>query len=82
MNLRPFLLFGGNCAEAMVFYQSCLGGELSVTRVRDTPMKGQVPPEQRHKVIFAELKSGVIEFAATDWAILSPCICTEGSTRN
>ena len=67
MNLTPFLLFDGNCAEAMAFYQSCIGGELAITRVRDTPMKGQMHPEQHHKVTFANLKSGVIEFSATDW---------------
>jgi len=37
MNLTPFLLFDGNCAEAMTFYQFCLGGELPITRVGDTP---------------------------------------------
>jgi PhnB protein len=67
MNLMPFLLFDGNCAEAMAFYQGCLGGELTITKVCDTPMKGQMPPEQHHKVAFANLKSGVIEFSATDW---------------
>ena len=67
MNLTPFLLFDGNCAEAMAFYQSCIGGELAITRVRDTPMKEQMRPEQQHKVTFANLKSGVIEFSATDW---------------
>lgn len=43
MNLSPFLLFEGNCAEAMRFYQSCLGGDLAVTLVRDTAMKAQAP---------------------------------------
>jgi PhnB protein len=67
MKLTPFLLFEGNCAEAMTFYQSCLGGELTITRICDTPMKGQMPPEQHHKVANANLKSGVLEFSATDW---------------
>lgn len=67
MNLTPFLIFEGNCAEAMEFYQSCLGGELTITKVADTPMKHQVPPTQHHKVAHARLKSGVIEFSATDW---------------
>lgn len=67
MNLTPFLLFDGNCAEAMAFYQSCLGGELTITRVSDTPMKGQMSPAQHHKVAFANLKSGIMEFSATDW---------------
>ena len=43
--LIPFLLFEGNCAEAMAFYRSCLGGELSITRVGD--MGNQAPPELR-----------------------------------
>ncbi len=67
INLTPFLLFDGNCAEAMTFYQSCLGGELALTKVSDTPMKDQMPPEHHHKVIYAHLKSGAIEVSATDW---------------
>lgn len=67
MKLMPFLLFDGNCAEAMTFYQGCLGGELAITKVGDTPMKAQMPAAQHHKVAFANLKSGLIEFSATDW---------------
>ena len=67
INLTPFLLFEGNCAEAMTFYQSCLGGELTITKVADTPMKNQMPAEQHHKVAYANLKSGAAEFSATDW---------------
>lgn len=67
LNLIPFLLFQGNCAEAMAFYQSCLGGELSITRIADTPMKNHMPPDQHNKVAHARLESGAIEFSATDW---------------
>jgi PhnB protein len=67
MNLTPFLLFDGNCAEAMAFYQSCLGGELAITKMGDTPMKSQMPAELHEKVAHAHLKSGIIEFSATDW---------------
>jgi len=67
MNLNPFLLFDGNCAAAMTFYQACLGGELGVTRVADTPMKDQAPPEHHQKVAFAHLQSGAIQISATDW---------------
>jgi len=63
----PFLLFDGNCAEAMEFYRSCLGGELSRTRLGETPMKAQFPPEQHGRVVFAQLKSGVFEINAADW---------------
>ncbi len=67
ISLTPFLLFDGNCDEAMTFYQSCFGGELTLTKVSDTPMKDQTPPEHHRKVIYAHLKSGAIEFSATDW---------------
>jgi PhnB protein len=67
IDVTPFLLFDGNCADAMTFYKSCLGGELTITRVADTPMKDQMPPEQHHKVVYAHLKSGILEFSGVDW---------------
>ena len=35
--LTPYLLFDGHCREAMEFYKSCFGGELTVTKVKDSP---------------------------------------------
>ncbi len=63
----PFLLFDGNCAEAMTFYHKCLGGELTLTRLGDSPMKDMLPPEKHERIINAHLKSGNIEISATDW---------------
>ena len=63
----PFLLFDGNCAEAMTFYHECLGGNLVLTMLRDTPMKEQFPPEKHDRLINAHIKSGLIEISATDW---------------
>lgn len=67
VKLSPFLIFDGTCAEAMTFYQSCLGGELTITKVGDSPMKGQHTEANQHKVVFAHLKSDAVEFSATDW---------------
>jgi PhnB protein len=50
LRLTPFLQFEGNCAEPMLFYQSCFGGNLALTRLGDTPMKAQFPPEQHQKI--------------------------------
>jgi PhnB protein len=63
----PFLLFDGNCAEAMTFYHKCLGGELTLTKLVDTPMKAQFSPEKHKRIINAQLKSGAIEISAADW---------------
>lgn len=60
-------MFDGNCAEAMTFYHKCVGGELTLTRLGDTPMKDQFPPEKHDRIINAHLKSGAIELSATDW---------------
>jgi PhnB protein len=67
LRLTPFLLFNGNCAEAMTFYQACFGGELRLTRLADTPMKAGFPAEQHDKVTYAHLRSSAIEISATDW---------------
>jgi PhnB protein len=67
LRCTPFLLFDGNCAEAMTFYQESLGGALRLTKLGDTPMAGQFPPEKHDRIINAHLLSGEIEISATDW---------------
>jgi len=67
LRCTPFLLFDGNCAEAMSFYHGCLGGSLVLTKLGDTPMKTQFPPEKHGRIINAHLRSGLIEISATDW---------------
>lgn len=63
----PFLLFDGNCKEVMTFYHKCLGGELTLTKLGDTPMKDMFPQEKHERIINAQLISGAIEISATDW---------------
>lgn len=67
LSCTPFLLFDGNCAEVMTFYHKCLGGELSLSKLGDTPMKDAFPKEKWNRLINAHLKSGHIEISATDW---------------
>jgi PhnB protein len=67
LHCTPFLLFDGNCAEAMKFYHSCLSGDLTITKTGETPMKELFPKEKWERVINANLKSGDIEISATDW---------------
>jgi PhnB protein len=65
LNATPFLLFDGNCAEAMSFYRDCFGGELTLTKLGDTPMKAQMPEALHPKIAYAHLKSNTVEFSAT-----------------
>lgn len=66
-NLTPYLLFAGQCQQAMEFYQSCFGGELRVTKVKDSPAKQWMPAEQHDKVINAQLRSANVDVSASDW---------------
>lgn len=66
-NLTPFLLFNGDCKQAMEFYKSCLGGELTQLKVGDSPAKELLPPDQHHKILNARLKCGNIDISACDW---------------
>jgi PhnB protein len=67
VQLIPFLLFDGKCGEAMKFYQACLGGELTLIRLGDTPMKAGFPESQHDKVTYAHLKGPHAELSGTDW---------------
>jgi PhnB protein len=67
LRLTPFLLFPGNCAEAMQFYAACFGGDLTLTRLADTTMKQNFSVEHHSKITHAYLKSDAVEFSATDW---------------
>jgi PhnB protein len=65
--LTPYLLLDGKCHQAMEFYRSCLGGELTVIKVKDSPMKDHMPAVQQDKVLNARLRSGNLEISASDW---------------
>ena len=65
--LTPYLLFDGHCLEAMEFYESCFGGELTVTQVKNSPAKDQMPATQQDKVVYARLRSRNVEISASDW---------------
>ena len=51
----------------MTFYQKCIGGELILTKLADTPMKDLFPKEKHNRIINAQLKSGDFEISAADW---------------
>src|SRR3954463_11263192 len=73
LRCTPFLLFDGNCSEAMSFYRECLDGTLMLTKLGDTAMKAQFPTEKHERIINAQLKSGALELSASDW-MASPAL--------
>ena len=67
MTLTPYLLLDGTCQAAMNFYQKCLGGELTLTLVGDSPLKTVFPAAMHHKVLNARLVSENLILSASDW---------------
>lgn len=70
MQLEPYLLFSGNCEEALSFYKSVLGGEIAgISRWKDMPKDAQGPPvtpENENKVMHARFEAGSIKLMAAD----------------
>lgn len=66
-DLTTYLLFDGKCQQAMEFYRSCFQGELTMIKVKDSPIKDQMPVAQQDKVLNARLKSANVEISASDW---------------
>jgi PhnB protein len=63
--LNPYLKFNDvKCREAMNFYQSILGGELTFQTVGESPMAGEMPGEEA-RIMHAELKApGVLIYGS------------------
>ena len=86
--LTPYLLFDGTCREAMEFYRSCLGGELVITTVKDSPAKDRMHASQHHKTLHARLKGSNVDISASDWLMLNStpvrgntaCLFLDGGT--
>jgi PhnB protein len=59
MQLNPYLLFNGNCAEAFKFYENCLRGKIETMMTHaGTPAESQVPPGWLDKIIHARMVVG------------------------
>ena len=64
--LTPYLIFGGNCSQAVNFYAKCLDAELFVMPYSAAPGDNH-PPEIKDKVIHARLtKKGAPVLMASD----------------
>jgi PhnB protein len=64
--ISPYLHFDGNCREAMIFYKECLGGELALQTVGDSPMASQMPAEAQKKILHASLRNSGFVLMASD----------------
>lgn len=64
--LISYLTFNGNCREAMTFYQECLGGDLHLQTVGDSPVSFELPARMKECILQASLTKGQLQLMATD----------------
>ena len=64
--INTYLTFNGNCREAMTFYQECLGGELFLQTIGESPMANQMPPQMKESILHATLTKGALIIMASD----------------
>lgn len=66
--INAYLTFNGNCREAMTFYKECLGGELTMQTVGDSPMADQWPAQVQQNILHASLTKDQLVLLASDMA--------------
>ncbi len=62
----PYLFFDGTCREAMNFYHDCLGGELKMQTIGESPAAASQPPEAGWRIMHATLDKGDLALMASD----------------
>jgi PhnB protein len=65
-HINSYLTFNGNCREAMTFYKDCLGGELFVQTVGESPLSDKMPPQMKECVLHATLTKGALILMGSD----------------
>ncbi|MBO9613435.1 MAG: glyoxalase/bleomycin resistance/extradiol dioxygenase family protein [Dyadobacter sp.] len=62
--LHPYLMFEGNCREAMEFYKGIFGGELNMMTFGQ--VDNSCPVAIRDHIMHASLMGGEVDFMASD----------------
>lgn len=70
MQVQPYLFFDGRCEEALAFYRTALGAEVTMLmRFKDSPeppAPGMCPPGSDDKVMHASFQIGETMLMASD----------------
>lgn len=66
--ITPYLSFNGQCRDAMEFYRECLGGELHLQTVGDSPLSDTMPEAMKNTIVHALLRIRDLEIMGSDLA--------------
>jgi PhnB protein len=70
--LNPYLIFAGDCAQAMRFYESVLGGKLDMRTHGESLPPEHVPPGAADRVLHARLEFDDNVLMASDDQVGTP----------
>ena len=67
MQVNPYLMFNGNCAEALKFYEQALGAKIEFSMpFEGSPACDTVPAEWGQKILHATISIGDTKVMASD----------------
>lgn len=66
LQINSYLTFKGNCREAMMFYKTCLGGELALQTVGESPLAHKMSKQMKDCILHATLKNVSLVLMGTD----------------
>lgn len=64
--INPYINFDGKCREAMSFYQTCLGGNLEMQAIGDSPIAHECPAGAANDIMHAMLHKGGLVVMGSD----------------
>ncbi len=64
--INSYLTFSGNCREAMMYYKDCLGGELTLQTIGESPLCDKMPPQMAACILHATLTKGALILMGSD----------------
>lgn len=64
--LTPYLIFNGNCKQALDFYKTILGGELFIHTYGEAKQLNDLRKEDENKIMHGNLKKGNFLLMASD----------------
>lgn len=65
-HIHSYLTFNGNCKEAMTFYKNCLGGELELQTIGESPLADKMPVQMKDSILHATLTNDKLILMGSD----------------
>ena len=64
--INSYLTFSGNCRDAMSFYKECLGGELTLQTIGDSPLADKMPKQMKDCILHSTLAKDTLVLLGSD----------------